>query len=101
MIESVLEGNDLVLSSRFGKWIYRGSIGKKLRNLLFAKILCLILRKNIHDITTEFQAFTKEIAQLPIESKFTHTQERLICIIMSKRLIKEIPIENRKTRESR
>ncbi len=101
MIEGVLEGNDLVLGSRFGKGIYYGSISKKLGNLLFAKIFCIFLRKNIHDTTTGFRAFTKEIARLPIESKFTYTQEQLIRVIRSKKKVKEIPIIARKTRKSR
>ncbi|MFX1355941.1 MAG: glycosyltransferase family 2 protein [Promethearchaeota archaeon] len=101
MIESVLDGYDLVLGSRFGKGVYNGSIGKKLGNMFFAKAFCLLLRKNIHDTTTGFRAFTKEIAQLPIESKFTYTQEQLIKTIQSKKNVKEIPIIARKTRKSR
>jgi len=101
MIESVLDGNDLVLGSRFGNGIYCGTIGRKLGNLFFAKIFCLLLRKNIHDTTTGFRVFTKEIAQLPIKSKFTYTQEQLIRAIRSKKMVKEIPIQARKTRKSR
>ncbi len=101
MIKSVLDGYDLVLGSRFGNGGYAGSIGKKLGNMFFARVLCLLLRKNIHDTTTGFRAFTKEIAQLPIGSKFTYTQEQLIHAIRNKKLIKEIPIVARKTRKSR
>ena len=101
MINSVIEGYDLVLGSRFGKGIYSGSISKKLGNQFFAKIISLILRKNIYDTTTGFRAFTKEIAQLPIESKFTYTQEQLIRTLRLKKNVKEIPIIARKTRESR
>jgi len=35
MIESVLDGYDLVLGSRFGKGVYNGSICKKLGNMFF------------------------------------------------------------------
>jgi len=101
MIESVLDGYDLVLGSRFGKGVYDGSIGKKLGNMFFARVISMLLRKNIHDTTTGFRAFTKEIAQLPIESKFTYTQEQLIRAIRSKKKIKEIPIVARMTRNSR
>jgi len=101
MIESVLEGYDLVLGSRFGKGVYNGSMGKKLGNQFFAKVICLLLRKNVHDTTTGFRAFTKEIAQLPIKSKFTYTQEQLIRTIQCKKNVKEIPIIARKTRKSR
>ncbi|MEE9379551.1 MAG: glycosyltransferase family 2 protein [Candidatus Lokiarchaeia archaeon] len=101
MIENVFDGNDLVLGSRFGKGIYYGSICRKLGNLFFAKFFCLLLRKKIHDTTTGFRAFTKEIAQLPIKSKFTYTQEQLIRAIRSKKTVKEIPIQARKTRKSR
>ena len=76
-------------------------IGKKLGNQFFAKIFCLLLRKNVHDTTTGFRAFTKEIAQLPIKSKFTYTQEQLIRAIRSKKVVKEIFIQARKTRKSR
>ena len=101
MIESVLDGYDLVLGSRFGNGIYSGPIGKKLGNLFFAKVFCLLFRKTINDTTTGFRAFTKEIAQLPIRSKFTYTQEQLIRAIRSKKTVKEIPIQARKTRKSR
>ncbi len=101
MIESVLDGNDLVLGSRFGNGIYDGTIGRKLGNLFFAKVFCLLFRKNINDTTTGFRAFTKEIAQLPIKSKFTYTQEQLIRAIRSRKSVKEIPIQARKTRKSR
>ncbi len=101
MIESVINGYDLVLGSRFGKGSYDGSLSKKLGNMFFARVLCLLLRKNIHDTTTGFRAFTKEIAQLPIQSKFTYTQEQLIRTIQCKKKIKEIPIIARKTRKSR
>jgi len=101
MIESVLDGNDLVLGSRFGKGFYDGSISKKLGNMFFARFLCLLLGKNIQDTTTGFRAFTKEIAQLPINSKFTYTQEQLIRAIQCKKKVKEIPIIARKTRKSR
>ncbi len=101
MIESVLDGNDLMLGSRFGNGNYCGTIGKKLGNQFFAKVFCLLFRKNIHDTTTGFLAFTKKISQLPIKSKFTYTQEQLIRTIRSKKTIKEIPIQARKTRKSR
>ncbi len=101
MIEGIIEGYDLVLGSRFGKGIYSGSIGKKLGNHFFAKVLSLLLRKNIYDTTTGFRAFTREIAQLPIESKFTYTQEQLIRVIRNKKKLKEIPIQAIKTRKSR
>jgi hypothetical protein len=69
--------------------------------MFFAKFFCLLLRKHIHDTTTGFRAFTKEIAQLPIESKFTYTQEQLIRTIQCKKNVKEIPIQTRKTRKSK
>ncbi|GAH10939.1 unnamed protein product, partial [marine sediment metagenome] len=92
MIESVLDGNDLVLGSRFGNGTYCGTLGRKLGNLFFARFFCLLLRKNIHDTTTGFRAFTKEVAQLPIKSKFTYTQEQLIRVIRGRKKVKEIPI---------
>ena len=101
MIKSILEGSDLVLGSRFGNGTYNGTIGRKLGNLFFAKALGLLLRKNIHDTTTGFRAFTKEIAQLPIKSSFTYTQEQLIRAIKNKKIVKEIFIQARKTRKSR
>lgn len=101
MVKSVLDGSDLVLGSRFGDGIYCGTLGKKLGNLFFAKVFCLLLRKNIHDTTTGFRAFTKEIAQLQIKSKFTYTQEQLIRAIRDRKIIKEIAIQTRKTRSSK
>ncbi len=101
MIESVLDGTDLVLGSRFGNGNYCGSIGRKLGNVFFAKVISLFLRNKIHDTTTGFRVFTKEIAQLPIKSKFTYTQEQLIRAVSSRKTIKEIPIQTRETRKSK
>ncbi|MEJ2251013.1 MAG: glycosyltransferase family 2 protein [Candidatus Lokiarchaeota archaeon] len=101
LIENVLNGSDLVIGSRFGNGMYCGNIWKKLGNLFFAKIISILLMKNICDTTTGFRAFNKEIARLPIKSKFTYTQEQLIRAIRTKNRIKEIPIKTRKTRKSR
>ena len=101
MIESVIDGSDLVLGSRFGNGNYCGPIGKKLGNMLFAKVFSLLFRNKIHDTTTGFRVFTKEIAQLPIKSKFTYTQEQLIRAVSSRKTVKEIPIQTRETRKSK
>ena len=101
MIESVLDGADLVLGSRFGKGVYCGTIGRKLGNVFFAKVFSLCLRNKVRDTTTGFRVFNKEIAQLPIKSKFTYTQEQLIRAISSRKTVKEIPIQTRETRKSR
>ena len=90
-----------MLGSRFGNGTYCGTLGRKLGNLFFAKFFSLLFRKNVHDTTTGFRAFTKEIAQLPIKSKFTYTQEQLIRAIRGRKNVKEIPIQARKTRISK
>src|SRR3989344_894567 len=101
LIEKLNEGYDLVLGARFGKGNYSGSLMKKLGNKAFAKVFSGLLKTNLTDTTTGFRAFTKEVASLPLINTFTYTQEQLIRAGKAKMKVAEIPINTRKTRESR
>tara|TARA_Y100000034_G_scaffold131836_1_gene193463 strand:+ start:2093 stop:2965 length:873 start_codon:yes stop_codon:yes gene_type:complete len=101
MIKKVEEGYHLVLGARFGKGNYSGSLMKKLGNIAFAKVFSNLLKTKLTDTTTGFRAFTSEVAKLPLINSFTYTQEQLIRAGKAKMKIGEVPIETRKTRESR
>ena len=101
MIKKVEQGNDLVLGSRFEKGNYSGSFMKRIGNIAFAKLFSNLLKTKITDTTTGFRAFTKDVAKLPIINTFTYTQEQLIRVGKSHMKIAEIPINTRKTRESK
>ncbi len=101
LIAKIKEGNDLVLGSRFGKGKYKGSLGKKLGNIAFAKVFSRLLKTKLTDTTTGFRAFTQEVASLPLINTFTYTQEQLIRAGKSNMKIIEIPITTKKTRKSR
>src|SRR3989344_4697427 len=60
-----------------------------------------LLKTKLTDTTTGFRAFTKEVASLPLINTFTYTQEQLIRAGKAKMRVAEIPINTRKTRESR
>jgi glycosyltransferase involved in cell wall biosynthesis len=101
LIRKIEEGYDLVLGSRFEKGKYSGSLFKKIGNIAFAKVFSGLLRTKITDTTTGFRAFKKDVAELPLINKFTYTQEQLIRAGRANMKITEIPINAKKTRESR
>ena len=101
MIKKIEQGNDLVLGSRFGKGNYSGSFAKKWGNRAFARAISKITKVKFTDTTTGFRAFTKEVAELPLINSFTYTQEQLIRAAKAGMNIAEIPIDTKKTRESR
>lgn len=101
MIKKVESGYDLVLGSRFEKGKYAGSFMKKIGNIAFAKVFSGLLKTKITDTTTGFRAFTQEVAQLPLMTKFTYTQEQLIRAGKEKMKIYEVPITTNKTRKSK
>src|SRR3989338_1688478 len=101
LIEKVLEGNHLVLGSRFKQSKHADSIVKDLTNRIFAAALSSMTKYKITDSTTGFRAFTKDIANLGIISNHTYTQEQIIRAARSRLKIAEVPIAARKTRQSR
>jgi len=75
---------------------------KRLGNIAFAKVFTNLTKTKITDSTTGFRAFTKEVAQeIEYFTNFTYTHEQLIRAARLKFKITEIPINTRKTRESR
>jgi glycosyltransferase involved in cell wall biosynthesis len=101
MIKKVMQGNDLVLGSRFEKGNYSGSLLNKLGNIAFAKVLTNLLRIKLTDTTTGFRAFRRNVAKLPIINRFTYTQEQLIRAGKSHLRIAEVHINTRGTRKSK
>jgi glycosyltransferase involved in cell wall biosynthesis len=102
MIKKVEEGYDLVLGSRFRGGLEYMPFVKKLGNRLFASLFSKVLKTKVTDTTTGFRAFTKDIArEIKLINTFTYTQEQLIKASFQKFKITEIPIDARKTRESR
>ncbi len=101
LVKKVVDGNDLVLGSRFGRGRYAGPLTKSLGNRAFAFIFSGLLNQRISDTTTGFRAFTPEVAQLPLINSFTYTQEQLIRAGKQKMKLAEVPIHTHKTRDSR
>jgi glycosyltransferase involved in cell wall biosynthesis len=101
LIKKVEQGYDLVLGNRFGSGRYRGSLMKSLGNIAFARVFSSLLKIKLHDTTTGFRAFRKEVAELPLINSFTYTQEQVIRAGKAHMKITEIPIETNRTRESR
>lgn len=102
LIETIEQGYDLVLGSRFKGKIEKMPIIKRLGNIAFAHVFTALIKQKITDSTTGFRAFTKEVAQsVSFINRFTYTQEQLLKAAKQKFKIKEIPIFARKTRKSR
>tara|TARA_Y100000034_G_scaffold136098_1_gene210780 strand:- start:1724 stop:2602 length:879 start_codon:yes stop_codon:yes gene_type:complete len=102
LLRKVEQGYDLVLGSRFRGRIRGMPLVKKIGNKIFSKVIGSLVRQKITDSTTGFRAFTKEVAaNIFFINTFTYTQEQIIRAAKQKFKITEIPIETRRTRESR
>jgi glycosyltransferase involved in cell wall biosynthesis len=102
LIQRIEEGYDLVLGSRFRGRIEKMPFVKRLGNIAFSKVITSLTKTKITDSTTGFRAFTREVAsEIDFINTFTYTQEQIIRASKQKFKITEIPIEARKTRESR
>ncbi len=102
LIEKLNEGYDLVLGSRFAGKIEEMPFLKRFGNIAFSIVLSKMTGVKLTDTTTGFRAFTKQIAQeIKYINTFTYTQEQIIKAAKQRFKIAEIPIEARKTRDSR
>jgi glycosyltransferase involved in cell wall biosynthesis len=102
LIDKIQQGYDLVLGSRFSGKVIGMPFLKRLGNKLFAKVISSLINVKITDSTTGFRAFTRELAsEIRFINTFTYTQEQIIRAAKQKFKIIEIPIETRKTRDSR
>ena len=102
MITKVMEGNDLVLGSRFSQGSsYNEAWLKKIGNKMFARAFTKLLRISLTDTTTGFRAFNKKVASLTLINDFTYTQEQIIRATKEGLRIAEIPITTNKTRKSK
>ena len=102
LIKKIEQGFDLVLGSRFSGKVIDMPFLKKLGNKAFAKVISSLIKIKITDSTTGFRAFTRMVASdISFINTFTYTQEQIIKAAKQKFKITEIPIESRRTRESR
>ncbi|HIH11461.1 TPA: glycosyltransferase family 2 protein [Candidatus Woesearchaeota archaeon] len=101
LIKEIENGADLVLGSRFGKGNYAGSIMKHAGNVAFAKAIASLTKVKVSDTTTGFRAFTRTVAEIPLINNFTYTQEQIIKAAKQGLKIREVPINARRTRDSR
>ena len=92
LLKEIVNGYDLALGSRFkGKIAYMPLI-KRIGNIMFSRAISKITRMKITDAQTGFRAFTREVAQLPVISNYTYTQEQIIRAVKQKFKVKEVPI---------
>lgn len=102
LIKEIENGFDLVIGSRFTGKIEDMPFVKRIGNIAFAKVFTSLTKTKITDSTTGFRAFTRELAEtIKYNTDFTYTHEQLIRAAREKFKIKEIPINTRRTRESR
>ncbi|MBI1936242.1 glycosyltransferase family 2 protein [Candidatus Woesearchaeota archaeon] len=92
LLEEIKRGSDLVLGSRFKGRIEYMPFIKRIGNMAFSKAISQIAGIRISDAQTGFRAFTKKVAQLPITSNHTYTQEQIIRAVKAKFRIEEVPV---------
>ncbi len=102
LLKKIEEGYDLVLGSRFQGKIEGMPWLKRLGNKAFAHVISKLTGVKITDSTTGFRAFTREVAEsIHFINSFTYTQEQIIKAARQGFSIVEVPVNTRKTRESR
>ena len=102
LIAKVEEGYDLVLGTRFKRSMKHMPFLKRLGNIAFAKVISSLVKTKLTDTTTGYRAFTSEVARdINYINTFTYTQEQIIKGAKQGFRITEIPIQCRRTRESR
>jgi glycosyltransferase involved in cell wall biosynthesis len=102
MIKAIENGYDLVLGSRFKGRIHGMPLSKRIGNRMFSQAISWLTGQRITDCTTGFRAFTRSVAEdVQIINTFTYTHEQIIRAAKHKFRITEVPVDTRKTRESR
>ncbi len=102
LLKKIEEGYDLVLGSRFQGRIEGMPWLKRFGNKAFAHVISKLTGVKITDSTTGFRAFTREVAEsIHFINSFTYTQEQIIKAARHGFSITEVPVDTRKTRESR
>lgn len=96
LLREIANGYDLVLGSRFEGYIEEMHWLKRFGNKAFSKVISHLTKLKITDAQTGFRAFTKEVAELKINSSFSYTQEQIIKAVRNNFFIKEVPVTFRK-----
>jgi len=92
LLEEMKKGYDLVLGSRFLGKIEHMPFLKKMGNKAFSRVISNITRYKVSDCQTGFRAFNRKIAEMPLQSDHTYTQEQIIRAIKGNFKIKEVPV---------
>lgn len=96
LVEKVSEGYELVLGSRFKGRIESMPLLKRFGNKAFSYEISKIVKIRITDAQTGFRAFTSKVAQIPMTSTHTYTQEQIIRAVKNKFRVIEVPITFRR-----
>ncbi len=92
LMQEIKNGYDLVLGNRFAGGIEQMPFLKKLGNKVFSRVISRIIRYKVEDCQTGLRAFNRKVAEIPITSDHTYTQEQIIRTVREKFKIKEIPV---------
>ncbi len=92
LLKKIEEGYDLVLGSRFLGTIESMPLIKRWGNKAFSRVISNISGMRITDGQTGFRVFTHEVAQIPITSNHTYTQEQVIRAVQEKFRVAEVPV---------
>lgn len=92
LLEKIDEGYDLVLGSRFLGTIESMHWIKRWGNRAFSRVISNITGMKITDAQTGFRAFRITVAQIPITSNHTYTQEQVIRAVQEKFRVVEVPV---------
>lgn len=92
LVQKYEEGYDLVLGSRLTGKIEHMRADKWLSNKVQTWIMTLALRRRILDVCTGLRVFSLDVAKIPINSRYTYTQEQLVKAVRMGYKIKYVPI---------
>lgn len=96
LVNAINDGYDLAIGSRFLGNIESMSLCRRVGNRLLSFLTSFLCGRKISDAQSGFRVFNKDIALLPIFSKYTYTQAQIITAIRSGFKFAEVPIHYKK-----
>ena len=92
LLEQIDRGYNLVLGNRLSYMPDGMPPSKYIPNKLGALGYSVMLNRQLPDVTTGFRVFTPGVAELPIKSKYTYTQEQVWRAIKAGYNVKSVPM---------
>jgi glycosyltransferase involved in cell wall biosynthesis len=94
LIKPILDKKaDVVVGSRFLTKNVHASRTKYFGNILFSRLISILIKQRITDAQSGFRAYTREVAEaIDVRKGYTYTQQMLVQVAYHRFKIMEIPI---------